>query len=99
MHFSGIPVVFVTVAAALSQTPQSAVPAADPVIRVSVNLVQVDVVVTDSKGRHIPGLGPGDFDVFEDGKAQKITHLSFMDATRAKPVAPVAAPKSMWAVL
>jgi len=74
-----------------SQSPPPVpVSPADPVIRVSVNLVQIDAVVTDSKGRHITGLGPEDFQVFEDGKPQKITHLSYIDAQSA-PAPPSAA--------
>ncbi len=82
-----------TVLLAVSQSPApTPVSAADPVIRVSVNLVQIDAVVTDSKGRHIAGLGPDDFQVFEDGKPQKVTHLSYMDATPPPAPPPVAPP-------
>ena len=51
-----------------------------PAIRVTVDLVQVDAVVTDAQGHHVAGLKPEDFQVLEDGKPQKITHLSFVDA-------------------
>ena len=81
-----------TVLVSVSQTPAPPVAAADPVIRVSVNLVQIDAVVTDSKGRHIAGLGPDDFEVLEDGKPQRITHLSYLDATAGGVRPPVAAP-------
>jgi VWFA-related protein len=49
------------------------------VIHVSVNLVQVDAVVTDSKGHHVSDLGPGDFEIIEDGKPQKITNFSWLE--------------------
>jgi hypothetical protein len=51
---------------------------AGPVIRVTVDLVQVDAVVTDSKGRHVTGLKPEDLQILEDGKPQKITHFSYV---------------------
>jgi VWFA-related protein len=51
---------------------------AGPVIRVTVDLVQVDAVVTDSQGRHVTGLKPEDFEILEDGKPQKITHFSYV---------------------
>ncbi|HEU5021137.1 MAG TPA: hypothetical protein VFT60_04580, partial [Bryobacteraceae bacterium] len=51
----------------------------DAVIRVSVNLVEVDALVTDSKGRHVPDLKPEDFTILEDGKPQKITQFSFVN--------------------
>ena len=41
-------------------------------------LVQMDAVVTDSKGRYVTDLGPGDFEVLEDGKPQKLTHFSYV---------------------
>jgi VWFA-related protein len=50
----------------------------DPVIRVSVDLVQVDASVTDRQGKRVADLKPEDFQVFEDGKQQKITHFSYM---------------------
>jgi len=40
------------------------------------DLVQVDVAVTSSEGRYVPGLGLDDFTVLEDGIAQEITHFS-----------------------
>jgi hypothetical protein len=52
-----------------------------PVIRVTVDLVQVDAVVTDSQGRHVTGLKPEDFQILEDGKPQKITHFSYVPGT------------------
>jgi len=41
-------------------------------ILVNVNLVQLNVAVTDSKGRYIPGLDPQDFLITEDKIPQKI---------------------------
>ncbi len=52
--------------------------AADPVIRVTVDLVQLDAVVTDSEGRHVTNLKPEEFQILEDGKLQKITHFSYI---------------------
>src|SRR5712692_6707891 len=51
--------------------PPGEVPA--PTIRVSTHLVLVDVVVTDKQGKPITGLHPEDFEVEENGKAQKIS--------------------------
>ncbi len=48
--------------------------AQDPsAIRVNVNLIQFDATVTDKKGRHLPGLTAADFEVFQNGKRQKIS--------------------------
>jgi hypothetical protein len=51
---------------------------ADPVIRVTVELVQLDAVVTDSQGHHVPDLKPADFQILKDGRPQKITHFSYL---------------------
>ena len=44
----------------------------DPHIRVVVNLVQLNVAVTDDKGNYITGLRPQDFAISEDGITQKV---------------------------
>jgi len=54
---------------------------ADPVIRVDVNLRQVDLIVTDAKGNHVSDLQPGDFQLLEDGKPQNITNFSWVEVT------------------
>src|SRR5450631_4015660 len=40
--------------------------------RISVDLVQLNVAVTDSKGNYITGLKPTDFVIAEDGITEKI---------------------------
>jgi hypothetical protein len=60
-----------------AQTPAPA----DSSFHVSVNLVQVDAEVTDSKGNHVRDLRAGDFEILEDGKPQKITNFSWVDVT------------------
>src|SRR5436305_11413915 len=46
------------------------------VVRITTNLVQVDAVVTDSKGKLVTDLKPEEIEIFEDGRKQKITHFS-----------------------
>jgi len=43
-----------------------------PVVRVNVNLVLLNVAVTDDKGNYVTGLHPSDFAILEDGIPQKI---------------------------
>lgn len=62
----------------------------DDVVRINTNLVQVDAVITDSKGRMVTDLSPDELDIQEDGKSQKITNLSFVsleskEVTRPQP--------------
>jgi len=70
---------------ALAVSPQTADPgrtaAADPVIRVNVNLRQVDLIVTDAQGDHVSDLQPTEFQVLEDGKPQRITNFSWVEVT------------------
>jgi VWFA-related protein len=61
--------------AAQSQTVDEA-----PVFRLSVELVQVDAVVTDGKGNHVTTLGSEDFEVFQDGERRAITAVFYVDA-------------------
>lgn len=42
------------------------------IVHITVNMVQLDVAVTDNKGRYVTGLGPGNFDVYEDGIRENI---------------------------
>src|SRR5271157_2948495 len=44
----------------------------DTVFHVNVNMVQLDVAVTDKKGNYITGLSPWDFEIYEDGITQKM---------------------------
>lgn len=61
--------VFAIALNAFAQEPQD-------VVRISTNLVQVDVVVTKD-GKQVAGLKPDDFEIFEDGHRQQITNFAF----------------------
>jgi len=56
----------------LSGTPAIAQEVSAPRINVKVDLVQLNVAVTDSKGNYITGLGPKDFVITEDGISENI---------------------------
>jgi len=59
---------------------QAAVQPAPPVtFRVEVNYVEVDVQVTDRSGNPVRDLRREDFEVFEDGKPQKVELFSVVD--------------------
>ncbi|MGA9056967.1 MAG: VWA domain-containing protein [Terriglobia bacterium] len=64
---------------AFAQAPQQ--PGTGGVIRITVDLVQVDAVVTDSKGRQVTNLKPEDFEILEDRRPQKITNFSYVSVT------------------
>ncbi len=48
------------------------------IVRITTNLVQLDVVVTDSKGNQVTDLKSENFEMFEDGRPQQITNFSFV---------------------
>lgn len=48
------------------------------VVRITTNLVQIDLVVTDSQGRQVTDLTANDFEIFEEGRPKKITNFSFV---------------------
>src|ERR1035437_6770469 len=54
----------------------SPLPSPIPMLRITVTLVQIDAVVTDSGGRHVMDLGPGDFELLQDQEPQGITFFS-----------------------
>jgi VWFA-related protein len=52
--------------------------------RVDVNIVNVDVYATDKDGNPVPGLGRGDFEIREDGKAMEVVNFdAFSGAPQA----------------
>ena len=54
--------------AAPAQNPETDV----TIVHITVNMVQLDVAVTDNKGKYVTGLGPENFEVYEDGIREKI---------------------------
>src|SRR6266850_6997708 len=62
------------------------------VVRISTNLVQVDPVITDSKGKQVTDLRPEEVQILEDDKPQTITNFSYiaLESTEtARPASPV----------
>jgi VWFA-related protein len=51
----------------------------DPTVRIDVNLVQVDAVVTDRANRAVPNLTAADFEILQDGTPQTIKSFSWID--------------------
>lgn len=82
----------------IAQQPPTPPPDAarpDVVFSVTTSLVQVDAVVTDSKGHYVTDLTAADFQIEEDGKPQKITNFSYIQAgSKPAPRAPAPRVKS-----
>ena len=63
-------------------------PAAEDVVKISTNLIQLDVTVTDKSGKIVGDLKPDDFEIYENGEKQDISNFLFVSAagTRAEAV-------------
>src|SRR5262245_26119758 len=85
-----IPVLAVLACAFLVQSRAQQAPAPNAVIRIDVNLVQVDAVVTDAKGKPVTDLKVEDFELLQDGQPQKITSFDFVDLAARRPKTTVA---------
>jgi VWFA-related protein len=58
-------------------------PVDDDVVKISTNLIQVDVSVTDKKGKPVTDLKPEEVEIYENGEKQKIANFSFVSNVRA----------------
>jgi VWFA-related protein len=72
-----------TSSVAFSQTPSAPQKppqeiAPEDIIRITTNLVQTDVVVTDKNEQIIPDLKMEDFDLYDNGKKQDLKFLEFV---------------------
>jgi VWFA-related protein len=80
--------------AGMGQQPQQPTPAPpttqdeeDDVVRITSNLVQMDAIVTDGKGRHVTDLKAEDFEIREDGRARPITDFAYVSTTPSNATA------------
>lgn len=82
-------------------TPTPPVAVDDDVVKISTNLIQLDVTVTDLKGNIVKDLKPEDFEIYENGQRQKVTGLAFVsnvneriekDAAKPSKTDPTAVP-------
>jgi VWFA-related protein len=53
-------------------------------IKLSTELVQIDVLVTDKDNRPVPGLTREDFELYDNNKLQQITNFSFEQSTNRR---------------
>jgi VWFA-related protein len=92
---SAAAVVGVSLLASTSQAPPPQPPAQgqQPAFAAMTVVVEVDAIVTDSKGRFVPDLTADDFEVLEDGKPQRIQRIYIVSGGRtqlARAVSPAA---------
>jgi VWFA-related protein len=61
-----------------SPAPQTPSGPPDEIVKITTNLVQIDVNVVDENGKTVADLRPEDFEIREDNRPQKITNFSFV---------------------
>lgn len=66
--------------------PQATPPVAEDgeVVKITTNLIRIDVTVTDSKGRQVTDLKPEDFEIYENDQKQDITNFSYVEVKSEK---------------
>src|SRR5262245_52237237 len=55
------------------------------IVKISTNLIQLDVTVTDKKGRVVRDLKPSELQIFENGELQKMSHFKFVPGIPESP--------------
>ncbi len=80
---------FVIFIVALNSFGQTSVPKPSPtpsdegdVVKITTNLIQIDVTVTDKSGQPIRDLKPDELQIYENGKLQPISNFSFVSGSR-----------------
>lgn len=69
---------FAILAVPVSSAPRSVPEKSPPVIRITVERIQLDAVITDKKGRHVTDLRPEEIEIFQDGEQQSISEFSYV---------------------
>ena len=70
-------------------------PLNDDVVKISTALIQIDVTVTDKKGKPVRDLKPEEVEIYENGKKQEISNFSFISSVREKQVEPPEKPSPL----
>src|SRR3990170_5575047 len=92
MNSSSSVLVAAILLASLAQQP-GAPPLRDPsVLRIGVDLVQIDATVTDDRGRHVTDLTADDFELRQDNRVQKLSTFAFISGQPGAVVSGGAAP-------
>src|SRR5437660_9694804 len=75
--------IWLSLATAFAQSRSQKTPE-EEVIRISTELVQLDVVVVGKNGTVVKGLNKSDFEIFENGKKQQASFFEFVDASKSR---------------
>ncbi len=69
-------------------------PPDDDVVKISTNLIQVDVTVTDKSGKVITDLKPAEIEIYENGEKQQISNFSFISSVKTTILKPAVVDKN-----
>jgi VWFA-related protein len=92
---------FINISPSFGQQASSTPPSQDgDAVKITTNLVQIDVLVVDKDGRQVTDLKPEEFELKQDGKSQKISKFGYfplaggVPATSETSVSTITAPAS-----
>ena len=71
-------------AVSFGQSASPTPPRDEEVVKISTNLVQIDVSVTDRNRNVVRDLKPEDFEIYENGKKQTLSAFSFISSVRER---------------
>lgn len=74
-----VALLFIFSTSVFSQTAPTKI---DDVVKITTTLIQLDVTVTDSKGKPIQDLKPDEIEIFENGQKQVISNFSFVSTVK-----------------
>lgn len=78
-HFAAAAVLALLAASASAQAPRPASTPRPPVFEVGIEVINLNVSVTDARGQYVTDLRRGDFAIFEDGVRQELTIFTHED--------------------
>lgn len=71
-----------TLAQGQNPLPKPTPPDDNDVVKISTNLIQIDVSVTDAKGKPITDIKSDEIEIYENGEKQRISNFSFVSSSR-----------------
>lgn len=96
-----LPVLAVVVAVSAGVFGQQATPTHTPtppidtdVVKISTSLIQLDISVTDSRGKIVTDIRPDEVEIYENGQQQKVSGFSFISSVRETVEKPAAVDKN-----
>ncbi|MBA2524508.1 MAG: VWA domain-containing protein [Pyrinomonadaceae bacterium] len=67
----------------------------DDVVRITTNLVQIDAVVTDKRGKPVTDVRPEEIEIREDGRTQKVTNFIYVPLESSEAAPPAGPPDKL----